>query len=245
MRPIQYTILTLFLFFSFSLSAQKDSGRKETKRGNKAYKSEKYAQAAIDYQAAIEKNPNSNIANYNFGNTLYKQKKWDESIKQQQHYLILEKKDPEKIAAAWHNIGNSFLQKKDVQKAMEAYKMALRLNPNDDEARYNLAVTQKIIQDNQQNQNDKNKEKKEQDKEKNKDKEQQQNQQDKQDQQDKNKEKKPEQQQEPEQMSRENAKQILQAIEQDEKETQERVKQIKAQERKQQAADNRRQDKDW
>lgn len=237
MKPIHYTILTLFLIFSFSLSAQKETGRKETKKGNKAYKSEKYDQAAADYQLAIEKNPNAKIANYNLANTLYKQKKWDESIKQQQHYLMLEKENPEKIAAAWHNIGNTFLQKKDLQKAMEAYKMALRLNPNDDKTRYNLAVTQKIIQDNQQNQNDKNKEKKEQDKEQ----EQQQNQQD---QQDKNKEKKPEQQ-EPEQMSRENAKQILQAIEQDEKETQERVKQIKAQERKQQAADNRRQDKDW
>ncbi len=39
------------------------------------------------------------------------------------------------------------LQKKELQGSMEAYKMALRLNPQDDEARYNLAVVQKMIQD--------------------------------------------------------------------------------------------------
>ena len=59
------------------------------------------------------------------------------------------------------------------------------------------------------------------------------------------KQKKPEEQTEPEQMSRDNAKQILQAIEQDEKETQKRLNEMKAEERKQQAQENRRQNKDW
>ena len=46
-------------------------------------------------------------------------------------------------------------------------------------------------------------------------------------------------------MSRDNARQLLQAIEQDERETQEKVNKIKAEERKQKADDNRRQNKDW
>lgn len=239
-KLMKYYILILSLIFSCSLSAQKNSGRKETKKGNKAYQAEKYEQAAADYQEAIKVNPRAKTPNYNLGNTLYRQKKWDEAIKQQQHYLMLEQLDPMKMSAAWHNLGNTFLQKKQLQEAIEAYKMALRLNPNDEETRYNLAVAQKIRQDIQNNQDqDKN-----QDKEKDKDKQDQQKEQQPQNQEN-NKEKKPEQQQEPEQMSRENARQILQAIEQDEKETQERVKQIRAQERKQQAEDNRRQDKDW
>jgi Tetratricopeptide repeat. len=58
----------------------------------------------------------------------------------------------EKMSAAWHNIGNSLLQKKELEKSMEAYKMALRMNPEDEETRYNLAVVQKMIQDQQQDQ---------------------------------------------------------------------------------------------
>ena len=46
-------------------------------------------------------------------------------------------------------------------------------------------------------------------------------------------------------MSRDNARQILQAIEQDEKETQKRLNEMKAEERKQKADENRRQNKDW
>ena len=46
-------------------------------------------------------------------------------------------------------------------------------------------------------------------------------------------------------MSRDNARQLLQAIEQDEKETQEKVQQIRAQEREEKAEDNRRRNKNW
>ena len=60
-----------------------------------------------------------------------------------------------------------------------------------------------------------------------------------------NQNKKPEEQTEPEQMSRDNARQILQAIEQDEKETQKRLNQMKAEERKKKAEENKRQNKDW
>ena len=135
-----------------------------------------------------------------------------------QQYLALEKENPKKMSAAWHNIGNSLLQKKELEKSMEAYKMALRMNPEDEETRYNLAVVQKMIQDQQQDQQQEQQQQQNQD-------QQQQEPQNNQDQ-----PKKPEEQQEPEQMSRDNARQLLQAIEQDEKETQEKVNKIKAEE---------------
>ena len=228
---IKALILFISLFSAFSLSAQK-AVRKNTKQGNRSYKEQKYEQAANSYEEALKINPNALEPNYNLGNTLYKQEKWDESIAQQNHYLQLEKENPEKESSAWHNIGNAFLHEKELEKSMEAYKMALRINPNDDETRYNLAVVQKMINDQEQEQ------------------EQQQDQ--KQDQNDQpqppepqDKPKQAEQQTEPEQMSRENARQILQAIEQDEKETQKRLNEMKAEERKQQAQENRRQNKDW
>lgn len=227
--------LFILLISLLSVSPQK-AVRKDIKQGNRAYNEQKYEQAAHKYKEAIKINPNSLEANYNLGNTLYKQNEWDKSIEQQNHYLLLEKENPVNIASSWHNIGNAMLHKKDLEKSMEAYKMALRVNPNDDETRYNLAVVQKMINDEQQDQDqnqqqDQNKDQKED------------NQQQPPEQQDK--QKKPEEQTEPEQMSRDNANQILQAIEQDEKETQKRLNEMKAEERKQQAQENRRQNKDW
>ena len=231
---IKIVLLLISLLSVVSLSAQK-AVRKNTKQGNRSYNEQKYEQAAQKFKEAITINPNALVANYNLGNTLYRQNEWDKSIEQQNHYLLIEKDNEQQIAASWHNIGNALLHKKDLQKSMEAYKMALRINPEDDEARYNLAVVQKMI-------NDEEEDKEDQKQDQNKDK-QDDNQPQPPDQQDQKK--KPEEQKEPEQMSRDNAKQILQAIEQDEKETQKRLNEMKAEERKQQAQENRRQNKDW
>ncbi len=229
-------IFLISLLSVFSISAQK-AVRKNIKQGNRSYNEQKYEQAAQKYEEAVKINPNALEANYNLGNTLYRQNEWDKSIEQQNHYLMLEKENPKNIASAWHNIGNAILHKKDLEKSMEAYKMALRVNPYDDETRYNLAVVQKMISDQQQDQD------KDQQQDKNKD--QKDNDQQQQPPEPQDKQKKPEEQTEPEQMSRDNARQILQAIEQDEKETQKRLNEMKAEERKQQAQENRRQNKDW
>ncbi|MDR1743199.1 MAG: tetratricopeptide repeat protein [Dysgonamonadaceae bacterium] len=245
---LKYGLFVLLLTVSASAFSQKEV-RRDIRKGNKAYKQEKYGEAYSFYDKAVNGNANSLEANYNLGNVLYRQKEWDKSVEQYNHYLTIEKDNPQKMSAAWHNIGNTMLQKKDLQKSMEAYKMALRLNPADDETRYNLAVVQKMIKDqqnnnqqDQQNQNQEDKDKK-QDQQQNEDQQKQQPQDQPQDQ--KDKEKKAEEQQQPEQMSRDNARQMLQAIEQDEKETQDKVRQMKAEERKQKADDNRKRSKDW
>ena len=230
---IKLVILLISIVPIFSLTAQK-AVRKNIKQGNRSYNEQKYEQAATKFEEAIKINPNTPEANYNLANTLYRQKEWDKSIEQLQHYLLIEKDNEQQVAASWHNIGNALLQKKELQKSMEAYKNALRINPEDDEARYNLAVVQKMINDEEEQEQ-----------------EQEQNQEQKEDnqpdspEQQQNQKKKPEEPTEPEQMSRDNARQILQAIEQDEKETQKRLNEMKAEERKQKAQENRRQNKDW
>lgn len=215
-----------------SVSAQKEV-RKNIRKGNKAYQQQKFSEAFPFYDNAVKANPSSKEATFNLGNTLYKQKEWDKSVEHFNHFISLEQENPTEAAAGWHNIGNAMLQKKDLQKSMEAYKMALRLNPQDNETRYNLAVVQKMIQDQQQDQQpDKG--------EGEQDQQQEQQQQNPQDQ-----EQRAEQPDQPEQMSRDNARQMLQAIEQDEQQTQEKVQQIRAKEREQQAEENKRNNKNW
>lgn len=240
LRITKYGLIALLLMISFSLSAQKEV-RQNVRKGNKAYNEQKYSEAVRYYQQAIKINPQSKEANFNLSNALYRQKEWDKSIEQMNHYLTTEEENPIKMASAWHNIGNALLHKKDIEKAIEAYKNALRINPDDEETRYNLAVAQKMLKDQQDTSDKQDQDNQQQQQQQQQNQDQQQQQQPPQD----KKEKRPEEQNAPEQMSRDNARQLLQAIEEDEKETQEKVQQIKAQEREKQAQENRRQNKDW
>lgn len=255
MKKILFIILLISM--ASSLFAQKQV-RKAVRTGNKAYDEQRYGAAEAEYDKALKENASSKEASFNLANTYYKQQRWDDALKEFQHYLTLESEDEPKMSAAWSNMGNTFLKKKANEKAetqsaiaqgqqpqkggqqtdnlkmsMDAYKNALRLNPNDEETRYNLAVVQKMIKDKEGQDKDQKQDQKDQNQDQNKE----QNKDQKQDKQD--------QKQDQNQMSQDNIQQILQAIEQDEKDTQERVKQAKAQERKQKNDNNKRQDKDW
>ena len=142
-------LLLLLMLLPLSVSAQKDV-RKSIRKGNKEYARQKFPEATILYEKALSENASSKEATFNLANTLYKQKGWDKSIEQYNHFISLEQENPAEASAGWHNVGNALLQKKELQKSMEAYKMALRLNPQDEETRYNLAVVQKMIQDQEQ-----------------------------------------------------------------------------------------------
>lgn len=242
----RYTVLLFLLTISLVASAQKDV-RKYIREGNKSYEEKLYNAAEANYNSALKSNEASPEALYNLGNTYYQQGKWDEALKTYEKYLTVQASstpNPLNMSQAWHNMGNTFLHKKDLEKSKEAYKNALRLNPADDQTRYNLAVVQKMIQDqknddqNQDQNKDQNKDQQDQNKDQNKD-QQDQNQDQNQDKKDQDKK------EEENQMSQDNIQQLLKAIEQDEKETQERVKQMKANDRKKQNENNRKLNKDW
>ena len=73
---------------------------------------------------------------------MYQEKKYKEAVAQ---FEVTAKTAKDKFAKAeaYHNIGNSQMEQKQYQQAVDAYKNALRENPNDDETRYNLAAAQK------------------------------------------------------------------------------------------------------
>ncbi len=73
------------------------------------------------------------------------QKKYEELLKQ-------DIEDKTKKAKAYHNLGNTFMQQQDFQKAAKQYKDALRNDPTNENARYNLAYALDKLK-NQQNQN--------------------------------------------------------------------------------------------
>lgn len=238
MKYIRKTIVwTIVLLFGSGVVFAQKAERKNVRQGNKLYAGEKFTEAEIAYRKGVDVNPRSTEGTYNLGNALYKQGKFPEAAEQYQliagqgQKMMETAEGQERLAGVFHNVGNIFMQEKDYAKSIEAYKQSLRINPKDDETRYNLALAQKLLQD-QQNE-DQGEDQKEDEKDQNQD--QNQEQQDQQQNQEDQKENKTQEQEQPnEQMSQDNAQQILDAFLQDEKDTQEKVKkaQMEQQERR-------------
>lgn len=216
MRLVNKTyIVILFLAIAGNVFAQK-TDRDYLRSGNKLYNDSLFIKAEVDYRKALEQNPQSTDAMFNLSNSLLMQQKAKEAMEQLESVAKIEK-DKSKLAEIYHNMGVILHVNKQYPQCIEAYKEALRNNPKDDETRYNLALAQKMLKDQQQQQQDQqqNQDQKQDQKEEQKQ-EQQQNQQEKQQQQN--------QQQNKNEMSKENAQQLLNAVMQDEKDVQEKVK---------------------
>ena len=207
--------------------AQEKTDRDYLRSGNKLYNDSLFIKAEVDYRKALELNPKSTDAMFNLANALLMQQKAKEAMEQYESVSKIEK-DKEKLAQIYHNMGVILQSSKQLPQCIEAYKESLRNNPKDDETRYNLALAQKQLKDQQQNQQNQD--------------QQQQQQEQKEDKQDQNKDQQeqnqdqqqqPQQQQNKNEMSKENAQQLLNAVMQDGKNVQDKVKkQIQIQSKK-------------
>ena len=236
-----YFILLMLLTVSAVAFGQK-TDRDYLRSGNKLYKDSLFVKAEVDYRKALEVNPKSSAAMYNLGNALLMQQKAQEAMEQYQAASRLEK-DKAKLAQIYHNMGVILQSSKKLPECIEAYKESLRNNPHDNETRYNLALAQKQLKDQQQNQNqDKQQEQKQDQKQDEQQQNKDQQDQDKKDQQDQDKkdqqQNNQQQQQNQDEMSKENAEQLLNAAMQDEKNVQDKVK-------KQIQIQGKKLDKDW
>jgi Ca-activated chloride channel family protein len=219
-------ICLIILSLAYPLKAQQ--GRGDIRQGNRYFKNEKFDNAELSYRKALEEKKVNQLAEFNLGDALYRQKKFEEAGRQFEAAASNEAVKTNS-AKAYHNLGNSFLQAGKIDESINAYKDALRRNPGDLDTKYNLSYAQmmKKKQEKQEknNKNDKdNKDNKDDKSDKNNDKKDQQQQQDQKDQ-------KSDQQQAKQQnvkISKEDARRLLEALATDEKKIQEKVKKEKA-----------------
>jgi Ca-activated chloride channel family protein len=198
-------ILLLGFLFSYPAQAQKD--KQLIYEGNNDYFSSRNIQAINKYREALKVKPDNKKANFNLGDAIYKEALGIKNSKSQQPIMGMKPdslakimfeeaagqfdlvsqtvSDKDTLQKALHNLGNCRLLQKNYEAAVEGYKKALKVNPKDEETRYNLAYALKKLKEQQKNQN------------KNKDNKEQQKQQ--------------QQQQQP-QMSKEQAEQMLNAL---------------------------------
>lgn len=160
-------LIYFLLLTSFFANAQKKEKDITLPEGNEAFAEKKYTNAEADYRISQSKFPKKAIASYNLGNSIYRQKQAAEAKFQFAKAIKVAKSKTDKHKA-FHNLGNCLMTEKNYEGAVDAYKNALRNNPNDEETRYNFALAKKMLEnnppkseDNKNKNKDKNKDKKE------------------------------------------------------------------------------------
>lgn len=235
-------ILILALASAVTVSAQTD--RKEVRAGNKAFRKGDFRKSEIDYRKAVLKDSLSVAAQYNLASSLYRQDDYEGAQKALSSIAetVSAVETVGTKADFYFNQGDVALAKKDYASAVKSFRQSLLLRPDDMDAKENYIYAKEMLRqsqdnqggqdgDNSQNQDDQN----------NQDNNQQQN--------NDNQQQNPQNQQNPQDqnnaaaegnISRQQARQMLNAIQAKEKETQDKVKKEKAEMLK-----SRQKEKNW
>lgn len=236
-RNIAVMLFCLGFLLVSELTGSAQADRKHIRQGNREYDGDKFAESEISYRRASDINKTSPDAVFNTGDALYRQNKFDDAAKE---FLESSGKtdDISRKAAAFYNLGNSQLMAQKIEESIGAYKNSLRLDPDNMEAKYNLAYAQDLLEQQKQQQqdkddqskNDQNKSDQKSEQDKNQDQDKQGDQEKEQDNQDSSQQNQDDKRQNQDQqgISREDAERLLNAIANDEKEVQEKVKEAKA-----------------
>lgn len=216
----------------------------DARKANEAFRNENYAEAIELYKKAIESNPENAKLYYNLASAFAKEGQAEDAIRYFEQYKAMTD-NPEERAKADYNIGNIHTQAQKWDKAINAYKNALRYKPLDGDAKHNYELAQKQKkeqqkqnkQQNQQQNNDQKKKQQDQQQQNQNKNKNQKNQQQNNNQQ--NQQQNQQQQPKPTKISKADAEKILKALEQKEKDL---LKKFKKQKTESSKSKN---EKDW
>ena len=217
-------IFTLLLVSNYSHSQNKVE---LLNKGNERYNSEEFEQSETLYKEALDKDNQYYKANLNVGHSLFRQahilikqqdslgiKKLEEAEKFYNNSVELAENKNQK-AESYYNLGNAQLLSQKLEESIESYKKSLRLNPDNINAKKNLALAQYLLKK-QEEEEEKNQDKKE-EKEEESEKKENPNPENKEEKSDQPQEK----QEKKDELSKEEIEQILNALEREEQEVQE------------------------
>ena len=218
------------LMFCLAACSARAQERGLVRKGNELYSQGKWAEATADYEKATKKSPAFTPGYFNLGAALIQQKQY-EAARRAMDNAAKTAKDPQVQANAHYNTGNTYMSEQQWQKALDAYKAALRRDPQDADARYNYSYAlEKLRQQQQQdkkNQQQQNKQDKKQDDGK-QDKDQKKNQGNQDDKNDQQGQHQQRPQAQPSKLTEQQADNLLKALQQDERKVQDKMQQEKA-----------------
>jgi len=148
------TVLSFIIAFAFSNTLfGQERYRTLVYEGNQKFNGKDYDGASSKYMEAIKSNDKDFTAHYNLGNALYKNKKYEEAKAEFEKAQQLSQTLPDK-AASLHNLGNTYMQMNQPEKAADYYKQSLKQDPYNESTRKNYEIAKLKEKENQQNKND-------------------------------------------------------------------------------------------
>jgi len=136
-------VLRVIFFFLFSIfGGFVLATNQQSINGEQMYQKKQFEPALKEFQQQIQKDPKSVRAHTNLACTMFQLNRKEEALK---HWLLAleNSSEPTYSARINYNIGNYYFKDNQLDKAIESYKTALRLNPDDKLAKYNLEVALK------------------------------------------------------------------------------------------------------
>ncbi len=209
-----FVFILLVLMIMPQALAQSENTR--IRQGNRDYNQENFQDAERSFREALEANPQNRKALYNLANALYRQGRYEEASNILDGLSQMDIPD-NKRADVYHNLGNANMGLQNIQEGIEAYKNSLRIRPDDNDTRHNLAYALRQLQEQEQQQQD------QQDQDDQEGDDEQDQQQDQQPGDDDQQDQEQQQQPRPDQISPQDAERILDALNQREQEVQERI----------------------
>jgi tetratricopeptide (TPR) repeat protein len=168
MKLKAHLLLLLQVVFVLVVTGQAQKSEPEIYKGNELYRKQQYDKANEAYQEALAKDPSNPTAHYNNGNASFRQNKFDDALKSFDN-TINNTKDKNLQQQSYYNKGVALSKQQKLMESIDAWKEALRMNPNDKQTRENLEKALRELKKKQQEEDqkkNKEKQKKEQQKEK-------------------------------------------------------------------------------
>ena len=137
-RPI-----TLALLAGLSTLLGGEAHRR-TEKGNRLYLKGEQEPALTEYQKAQASVPEAPQLHYDIGNVLYRQENWAGAAEAYEHALGVA--GPELSARAAYNLGNALFHDEKYDEAVKAYTRALRGVPGDGDAKHNLEMALRALE---------------------------------------------------------------------------------------------------
>lgn len=143
-KPVAY-----FILITINLTAIAQVEHKYVRRGNKDYANNHYQEAEINFRRALEKNPESIKASFNLGNAMYKQDQY-EAAAARYNSLLNQTNDKMELSRYYYNLGNTLFRTQKLEESISAYKNALLNNPDDMDAKHNLQMALRMLEEKKQ-----------------------------------------------------------------------------------------------
>ena len=182
-----------------------DEMHSKISRGNRYYREGEHESALLRYREAEDLDSTSAVPHFNAGDAFYRLGRFGDGARK--FLKSAESPDDSVAAMSYYNLGNSIFKTGDLESAAEAYRRALLIRPDDEDAKYNLELALKMIEQQEQNQQQQ-------------DQQQQQQDQDQQDQQDQEQGKQQDDEQDQQQQDQDQQDQQEQQDQQDQQEQQ-------------------------